>query len=129
MALVLPVNAYKDVGLPLPGEVMRYRSILWVSAWLLGGAALAQAPPGSDDIWGKPEPAANATAFLPVAPSLPGATGRSPFRFTDGREGSVLNLPPPQPSDRDAVLGTGRPWMGGRPPLDCAITPLDAKCH
>lgn len=28
-----------------------------------------------------------------------------------------------------AVMGTGRAWFDGRPPLDCAQTPLHAKCQ
>ncbi len=52
----------------------------------------------------------------------------SPFRFDTGRRGTRGSLPP-SPMDQAAVMGTGRAWSDGRPPLDCARTPMDARCH
>jgi len=108
---------------------VRYRRMMVLSSWLVAGVALAQVPPSSASDWTlQPAPSASGD-YRAGARLVPGASGSSPFRFSDGREGSVLNKPPPQATDRDAVLGTGRPWLGGRPPLDCAMTPLDARCH
>lgn len=111
---------------------MRFRRIILVATWLVAGTAVAQIS--------EPAPASSARARLQLqVPASPieyrlgpprrADRPRSPFRFVDGGEGSVLNQPPPRPSDRDAVLGTERAWVGGRPPLDCAMTPMDAKCH
>lgn len=52
----------------------------------------------------------------------------SPFRFDNGRRRTRGTLPP-SPMDEAAVMGTGRAWSDGRPPLDCARTPMDARCH
>lgn len=54
---------------------------------------------------------------------------QNPFKFRGPNEGSLLHKPPPRPMDRAAVMGTGRAWSDGRPPLDCVQTPLNAKCH
>ncbi len=51
-----------------------------------------------------------------------------PFRFSSGRR-RVPGMTPPSPMDQAAVMGTGRAWSDGRPPLDCARTPMDAYCH
>lgn len=113
---------------------MRYRRIVLVSAWLVFGVAAAQA-----DETTTPATSTSAAAPLPPAPANPlhrqldtsrrETVSRSPFRFVDPDEGSVLNQSPPRPSDRAAVLGTERAWVGGRPPLDCAAMPRDAECH
>lgn len=52
----------------------------------------------------------------------------SPFRFDTDRRGPRGTLPP-SPMDQAAVMGSGRAWSDGRPPLDCARTPMDARCH
>ena len=108
---------------------MRYRRIMLVAAWLSAGAALAQAPSDSGGNWTLRPALAGAVEYRLGPPAVLAKAQRSPFRFSDGREGDVLNKPPPRPMDRAAVLGTERAWVGGRPPLDCAITPLDARCH
>jgi len=112
---------------------MRYLRIALVSTWLAAASMSVQA--------GEPVPASSASAAqaLPPAPANPlreqveaqraRNQPRSPFRFVDADEGSVLRQSPPRPSDRAAVLGTERAWIGGRPPLDCAATPRDASCH
>ena len=53
----------------------------------------------------------------------------SPFRFVNDRQRGVLAQPPPQAMDRAVVLGIERGWVGGRPPLECARTPMNAACH
>lgn len=108
---------------------MRYRRIMLVAAWLSAGAALAQSPSDAREVWAL-RPVATGTVEYRLGSTIVLAdSGSSPFRFSDGREGGVLNKPPPRPMDRSAVLGTERAWVGGRPPLDCAMTPLDARCH
>lgn len=110
---------------------MRYHQIMLACAWLASSAALAQTPTptGSTDDWALQPAAASSSDYRSGLPVVPGATAKSPFRFSDGSGGGLLDRPPPQPTDRDAVLGTGRAWLGGRPPLDCAVTPHDPRCH
>jgi len=108
---------------------MRYRRIMLVAAWLCAGTALAQVPPGFREAWSPRPAAAGVVEYRLGPPTVLAESRKSPFRFSDGRDGDVLNKPPPRPMDRAAVLGTERAWVGGRPPLDCAITPLDARCH
>lgn len=111
---------------------MRYRHILFVSAWLVATAATAQATgptPGARADWTQQPAATSAVDFRLGSPTVLEPAGKSPFRFSDGSEGGVSNQPPPRAMDREAVLGTERAWLGGRPPLDCAMTPLDARCH
>jgi hypothetical protein len=112
---------------------MRYRWIMLVFIGLLVTATAAPAStpvttPGLDGSWALQPAAASSVEYRRRSPVIPGSE-KSPFRFSDGSEGSVLNEPPPRPMDREAVLGTGRAWLGGRPPLDCAMTPRDARCH
>lgn len=61
--------------------------------------------------------------------ALPGAddAASSPFAFRDARR--YRDPPPPRANDRDVVLGLGRAWVGGKPPVECASTPMDAACH
>lgn len=108
---------------------MRYRRIMLVAAWLTAGAALAQGPSGFHEDWALRAAAASPIEYRLGSPTILAASRKSPFRFSDGSEGGVLNKPPPSPMDRAAVLGTERAWVGGRPPLDCAMTPMDARCH
>jgi len=107
---------------------MRYRRIMLVAAWLTAGTALAQAPSGSRENWAL-QTAASPARYRLGSPVVLAESKKSPFRFSDGSDGGVLNKPPPRPMDRAAVLGTERAWVGGRPPLDCAMTPMDARCH
>ncbi|HEY8586476.1 MAG TPA: hypothetical protein VIL60_07050 [Rhodanobacter sp.] len=90
---------------------------------------MAQSAQSGERGWVVPPTAASSVEYrsgLPVA-TLDGKA--SPFRFRDGNQGGVLNRPPPRPMDRDVVLGAERAWVGGRPPLDCAMTPMNARCH
>jgi len=108
---------------------MRYRRIMLVAAWLTAGAAMGQVPSGSHEDWALQPTATSPARYRLGSPTILAESKKSPFRFSDGREGGVLNKPPPRPMDRAAVLGTERAWVGGRPPLDCAMTPVDARCH
>lgn len=109
---------------------MRYRLIIFLSAALIGGAAMAQTPPTlRTDLSLLPAPSSSSSDYRAGSLAVPGDGNSSPFRFSDGREGEAWNKAPPRPMDRDAVLGTERAWLGGRPPLDCAMTPRDARCH
>jgi hypothetical protein len=110
---------------------MRYHQIMLACAWLASSAALAQTPTptGSADDWVLQPAAASSSDYRSGLPGVPGAKAESPFRFSDGSGRGLLDKPPPQPTDRDFVLGTGRAWLGGRPPLDCAVTPHDPRCH
>ncbi|MBT2143385.1 MULTISPECIES: hypothetical protein [unclassified Rhodanobacter] len=108
---------------------MRYRRIMLVAAWLTAGAAMGQVPSGSREGWTLQPTATSPARYRLGSPTVLAASTKSPFRFSDGSDGGVLNKPPPRPMDRAAVLGTERAWVGGRPPLDCAMTPMDARCH
>jgi hypothetical protein len=108
---------------------MRYRRIMLVAAWLTAGAAMGQVPSGSHEDWALQPTATSPARYRLGSPTVLAASTKSPFRFSDGSDGGVLNKPPPRPMDRAAVLGTERAWVGGRPPLDCAMTPMDARCH
>ncbi len=90
---------------------------------------MAQTPPAPRDLRLQPVASSTSSDYRAGSLSVPGDANTSPFRFSDGREGDAWNKAPPRPMDRDAVLGTERAWLGGRPPLDCAMTPLDARCH
>jgi hypothetical protein len=111
---------------------MRYRRLVWVPVLLMASATWAQMPPSATPHvnyrWTVAPAAASSVEYrVGRAPGV--ERQESPFRFRDANEGSMLNIPPPRPMDRAAVLGTGRAWLDGRPPLDCAQTPMDAKCH
>jgi hypothetical protein len=108
---------------------MRYRRIMLVAAWLTAGAAMGQVPSGSHEDWALQPTATSPARYRLGSPTVLAASTKSPYRFSDGSDGGVLNKPPPRPMDRAAVLGTERAWVGGRPPLDCAMTPMDARCH
>lgn len=108
---------------------MRHRQMICLLVWLLAGTAAAQTPGTTHDDWTLQPAASSSSDFRTDSLSVPGDPNSSPFRFSDGRDGGALNKAPPRPMDRDAVLGNERAWLGGRPPLDCAMTPLDARCH
>jgi hypothetical protein len=111
---------------------MRYRRLVFVPVLLMASATIAQtspsAPPRPPDRWAV-APAASGSVDYRSGRSPTVSAPENPFKFRDPNEGSLLNLPPPRPMDRAAVMGTGRAWSDGRPPLDCAQTPMDAKCH
>lgn len=108
---------------------MRYPYILLAGAWLTASAAIAQTQVVPSDDWTLHTATTPSLDHQNALPGVPGVARTSPFRFSDGDGGGLLSRPPPRPTDRDAVLGTGRAWLGGRPPLDCAVTPHDARCH
>lgn len=113
---------------------MPYRRITLFSALLVSAVAAvaaAQAIPST------PSPGYNWTLKQASTDTIDYRRGTSiianpsdsPFRFRDPNEGSPLNVPPPSAMDRAAVMGIERAWTDGRPPLDCARTPMDAACH
>ena len=108
---------------------MRYRRLAFVPVALMASAALAQVLPSTSprppDRWTATNGAVDYRSDRP----LPATAPQSPFKFRDPDEGSLLSKPPPRAMDRAAVMGTERAWFDGRPPLDCAQTPLNAKCH
>ncbi|MHB1058702.1 MAG: hypothetical protein ACYC0F_12575 [Rhodanobacter sp.] len=109
---------------------MRYRRIMLVFMGLLVTATAAQTttPVTATGSWALQPAPASSVEYRRGSPLMP-SLRESPFRFSDNNEGGVLNELPPRPMDRAAVLGTDRAWLGGRPPLDCAMTPRDARCH
>jgi hypothetical protein len=78
--------------------------------------------------WTIPAAASTAIAYRIGSPRFD-APAPSPFEFDDHHPRGPAGQPPPRPNDRNVVLGLGLPWTDGRPPLDCAQTPMDAKCH
>lgn len=114
---------------------MRYRSILFFPLWLCAGVALAQSSPVGSAAAGDQhgnwalQPAPSGSVAYQLAPPVTtSAPKESPFRFHDPRSGSLVDHPAPSAMDREAVLGTDRPWADGRPPVDCAMTPHAPTC-
>lgn len=108
---------------------MRYRSLLMASTWLLATAAMAQtSPPTQSDSWTMPPAPASSASYRGHSPTEPAPTA-SHFKFKDRNQGGPLNQPPPGANDKAAVMGTDRAWQNGRPPVDCAQTPMDKACH
>lgn len=98
---------------------------------LLLGALVVQAAvnqPAVGQKWTIPAAASSAIDYRVGSPRLE-APRPSPFEFDDHHPRGPVGQPPPRPNDRNVVLGLGLPWTDGRPPLDCAQTPMDAKCH
>lgn len=113
---------------------MRYHGIVLVPLCLFAGAVMAQSALNPTDTaephgnWTL-QPAPPSSVEYRVGPPLTTtASTESPFRFRDSYPDSLTDHPAPRPTDREAVLGTDRPWAGGRPPLDCALTPHDPQC-
>jgi hypothetical protein len=113
---------------------MRYRSIMFLLLWLFAAAALAQSPvdasatPAQSDQWNLPAAPSPSVDYRRSATSRASASTESPFRFGDSHPGGPADQAPPSAMDRAAVLGTDRPWAGGRPPVDCALTPHAPTC-
>ncbi|MEW9624284.1 hypothetical protein [Rhodanobacter geophilus] len=106
---------------------MRIRSFAFLSLCLPAFAAAAQTAP---DQWAAPAPAAS------IAPAHDGVPHRgdtpakpSPFKFKSERKTWEPEPPPPNANDRNAVMGTERPWQNGQPPVSCAQTPHDPACR
>ena len=103
---------------------------------LLLGALVAQAAvtqPSIGQKWTIPSTESPAIDYRVGSPRVDAprvdAPPPGPFEFDDHRPRGPVGQPPPRPNDRNVVLGLGLPWTDGRPPLDCAQTPMDAKCH
>lgn len=97
-------------------------------ACLAPGAAWAAGPARTHLRLALDRPPANVPFAAGNGVALPGAddADTSPFAFRDTR---YRDPPPPRANDRNAVLGLGRAWVGGRPPVECARTPMDMACH
>lgn len=110
---------------------MRYRRLVFAPSMLMAMVTLAQTSPSAPpppDRWTVAPASTDAVDYRSGRPLVVNAP-QSPFKFRDPDEGTLLTKPPPRAMDRAAVMGTERAWFDGRPPLDCAQTPLNAKCH
>jgi hypothetical protein len=110
---------------------MRFRYVLMASTWLLAAAAMAQTSPvlsSQSDSWATHPAAASSTAFRGRA-TVDATPSHSPFKFKDRQRTGPADQPPPSATDKAAVMGTDRAWQNGRPPVDCAQTPMDATCR
>jgi hypothetical protein len=123
---------------------MRYRLGAFVPLYLFAAAVVAQTstapsvpavPAASTDSWAT-HPAASSSISYRTGPAAgAGAAAKEQFKFKDDhRDTSAspyhpIDQPPPRASDKAAVMGTDRAWEGGRPPLDCAQTPMDPACR
>lgn len=110
---------------------MRYRLAVLLSASLLAMAATAQTspkPPSADHLRLTLPPA---VVHVPTDSAGKGA-GVAPavhFIFDTGHRNSLSHQPPPRPMDQAVVMGKQRPWLGGKPPVSCAFTPMDPLCR
>jgi len=108
---------------------MRTRHVVSSLVFCVLAAALHATPPviSVPGLWA-PTPDAPGTSDYHVGWRWRDTRTPSPFHFDTGRRGPRGTLPP-SPMDQAAVMGSGRAWSDGRPPLDCARTPMDARCH
>jgi hypothetical protein len=109
---------------------MHFRRVLVASTWLLATAAMAQTPPaasGQSDSWAARPASASSAGFRGHAAAATPAS--SPFKFKDRQRTGPADEPPPGANDKAAVMGTDRAWQNGRPPVNCAQTPMDATCR
>jgi hypothetical protein len=109
---------------------MHFRRVLMASTWLLATAAMAQTPPaasGQSDSWAARPASASSAGFRGHAAAATPAS--SPFKFKDRQRTGPADEPPPGANDKAAVMGTDRAWQNGRPPVNCAQTPMDATCR
>ncbi len=110
---------------------MRFRHVLMASTWLLAGAALAQTAPvtsSQSDSW-PAHPAAASSATFRGHATVEATPSHSPFKFKERQRTGPADQPPPGATDKAAVMGTDRAWQNGRPPVNCAQTPMDATCR
>jgi hypothetical protein len=110
---------------------MHIRRILVASTWLLAAAAMAQTPPAASsqsDSWAAPPASAGSAGFHGRA-AVAATPASSPFKFKDRQWTGPADQPPPGANDKAAVMGTDRAWQNGRPPVNCAQTPMDATCR
>ncbi len=98
---------------------------------LIASAAMSQsAPPpttNGNDNWSS-HPAASASTYS-AHPSMKPSQPKEHFKFKDRGDTGPSSAPPPSANDKSSVMGSDRAWQDGRPPLDCAQTPQDPKCH
>ncbi|HEY8681780.1 MAG TPA: hypothetical protein VIM06_01295 [Rhodanobacter sp.] len=109
---------------------MRYRILAVVPAWLMVVAAahaMPQSTPRPSDSWAVPPAASSSVGYRSGSPTA--TPDKSPFKFKDRHLHGQQEPPPPGAADKAAVMGTERAWQNGRPPADCAQTPMDAGCH
>lgn len=104
---------------------MRIRTPVLLLLCLPACAAAAQA---SSDQWTAPAPAASVAAPHGYGTHADQARP-SPFKFREPRKVWEKEPPPPRANDKAAVMGTGRAWLDGRPPVSCAQTPRDPACR
>ena len=113
---------------------MCFRVSLIFCGMLLAGSAVAQAvtpsQAGHNDRW-EAAPTAAGSSSYPADRLLPGSAGtaNSPFHFKQVAARGPAYKPPPQASDKAAVMGQQRPWQNGRPPVNCALEPRDPACR
>jgi hypothetical protein len=109
---------------------MRYAAIVFLSAWMIASAAVAQKLPTTDksDSWAKPSAAASAMTYRDQAVSA-AKPSSSHFRFQPHSGNRPVDQPPPSAMDKASVMGLPRPWQNGRPPVDCAMTPHATECQ
>jgi hypothetical protein len=102
---------------------MRTSCLVALPLCLLAFVAVAQTAP---DQWARVAPSASAAAPHDYAVH---ADKPSPFKFKEPRKTWEKEPPPPRANDRNAVMGTGRAWQNGQPPVSCAQTPHDPACR
>jgi hypothetical protein len=110
---------------------MRFRLVLMASTWLIATAAMAQTAPttsSQSDSWAA-RPAVASSAGFRSDSAVAATPARSHFKFKDRQRTGPVDQPPPSATDKAAVMGTDRAWQNGRPPVDCAQTPMDATCR
>ncbi|MEP6898899.1 MAG: hypothetical protein ABI870_10235 [Rhodanobacter sp.] len=110
---------------------MRYRFCASVSMLLFASVVMAQvAAPAStpaSDSWAS-HPATSSSSYAAHSPrEVPRSADH--FKFKSPSDHGPMSQPPPSANDKAAVMGTDRAWQDGRPPVDCAQTPQDPKCH
>ncbi|WP_449427644.1 hypothetical protein [Rhodanobacter umsongensis] len=113
---------------------MRYRPGLFLATSLMVATAVAQTsapvPSSQSDSWASQPVAAGSAGYRDRTPTV-AAAGGDHFKFKDRRQDQdgPLSQPPPSAMDRAAVMGGDRPWLDGRPPVDCVRTPMDPTCR
>lgn len=109
---------------------MRYAAIVFLAAWMITSAAVAQqvSATNTSDSWARPATAASAITYRdqPISAARPSS---SLFIFRQHHGNRPADQPPPSAMDKASVMGAKRPWQNGRPPVDCAMTPHAAACQ
>jgi hypothetical protein len=110
---------------------MRYRLVVLLPVLWLAAVATAQtvpAPATADHLRLTLPPGMTP---LPTDKTTVGAGNRRAihFRFDAGKRSDLLQRPPPRPMDQAVVMGKQRPWLAGKPPVNCAFTPMDPLCR